>query len=212
MNNLEKFSKIKTNPRYAYSPYEYAKMIYESTKGEYEVLSDFKGQHNFVWMKHCTCGYEYQVKPNNFKYGKRCPKCAGNQKWTTDDLQEWLDRHYPNEYEVLEEYINNDTPILIRHKECEYKWSVRPRSVIHQKYTCPQCSHRKKLSTEEFKEYIKNNTELNEYTLLEEYINNNTPILIKHNKCGHEYKVSPSNFKSGRRCPKCSTTQSRGAK
>lgn len=43
----------------------------------------------------------------------------------------------------------------------------------------------------------------NEYTFLENYKGANTNILIRHNVCNHEYSVRPSNFESGKRCPKC---------
>ena len=43
----------------------------------------------------------------------------------------------------------------------------------------------------------------NEYKVLSEYINTNTKIKMKHNKCGNEYLTTPNNFLSGSRCPKC---------
>ena len=42
-----------------------------------------------------------------------------------------------------------------------------------------------------------------EYTFLDSYVNNSTKIRVKHNKCGQVYEVKPSNFFSGKRCPKC---------
>jgi len=42
-----------------------------------------------------------------------------------------------------------------------------------------------------------------EYTILGEYINANTPILMRHEKCGTEYPVTPNKFTHNRRCPKC---------
>lgn len=42
-----------------------------------------------------------------------------------------------------------------------------------------------------------------EYTIWGTYININTHIDIKHNKCGHIYSVQPANFLSGTRCPIC---------
>lgn len=43
-----------------------------------------------------------------------------------------------------------------------------------------------------------------EYTVLGEYKKSKTKILMKHNKCGHEWEVAPNNFISKRsRCPKC---------
>lgn len=43
-----------------------------------------------------------------------------------------------------------------------------------------------------------------EYTVLGEYINNRTKIILVHNKCGYHWDVKPAHFLSGSRCPKCS--------
>lgn len=43
-----------------------------------------------------------------------------------------------------------------------------------------------------------------EYTPLEPYKMTHTPILMKHNVCGHTFNVRPHNFfTAGSRCPKC---------
>jgi hypothetical protein len=42
-----------------------------------------------------------------------------------------------------------------------------------------------------------------EYTVLGEYQKARNKIMIKHNLCGYEYLVMPSNFLRGRRCPEC---------
>lgn len=43
-----------------------------------------------------------------------------------------------------------------------------------------------------------------EYTFLQSYINADTSIFVRHNKCGNEYKVTPNHFLQGTRCPSCS--------
>ena len=43
-----------------------------------------------------------------------------------------------------------------------------------------------------------------EYTVIEPYIKASTPIYIKHNICNRMWKISPDNFKRGRRCKYCS--------
>lgn len=45
-----------------------------------------------------------------------------------------------------------------------------------------------------------------EYTFLDRYVNARTKLGVRHNKCGHIYKVLPSNFLQGARCPYCATT------
>lgn len=42
-----------------------------------------------------------------------------------------------------------------------------------------------------------------EYTVLGDYVNARTPLLMKHNICGKEYEVRTSDFKQGKRCPDC---------
>lgn len=60
----------------------------------------------------------------------------------------------------------------------------------------------KKSNKEEFVKKVK---ELvgDEYTVLGDYVNTNTKILMRHNKCGNKYLVTPNKFKQGRRCPAC---------
>lgn len=43
----------------------------------------------------------------------------------------------------------------------------------------------------------------NEYTFLDPYVNTHTELRVKHNKCGNVYKVQPSHFSRGSRCPFC---------
>lgn len=60
----------------------------------------------------------------------------------------------------------------------------------------------KRLTTEEVTKRIEELTG-NEYLLLGNYVNAHTKILVKHNLCKNEYKVTWDNFQRGNRCPKC---------
>lgn len=46
-----------------------------------------------------------------------------------------------------------------------------------------------------------------EYTFLEKYVNNRVKIAVRHNKCGHVYKVEPKAFLAGNRCPNCNPSR-----
>lgn len=54
-------------------------------------------------------------------------------------------------------------------------------------------------------EFVKEVKELvgDEYEVLSEYIHAKNPVWMKHNECGSVYEVRPSNFLSGKRCPRC---------
>lgn len=51
-----------------------------------------------------------------------------------------------------------------------------------------------------------------DYSLLSEYKNANTKVLLRHESCGFVYSVSPHNYLCGKRCPKCSRKESKGEK
>lgn len=60
----------------------------------------------------------------------------------------------------------------------------------------------KKKTQEEFEKEVYELVKT-EYTVLGTYTGNKAKILVKHNTCGHEYYISPYNFKKGNRCRKC---------
>ena len=108
-----------------------------------------------------------------------------------------------DEYEVIGDYVNTHTHVLLRHK-CGNDFLMTPHSFL-QGQRCPKCQHRSyKKTTDEFKEEMYNLVG-NEYELYDEYINTKTPIKIKHNKCNQIYTVTPSMFLSGNRCPYCAS-------
>lgn len=107
-----------------------------------------------------------------------------------------------NEYTVLENYINSQTKIKMKHNICNTIYEVRPNSFIHRKSRCPNCSKHKSYTPETFKEKV-NELVNTEYTVLGSYINSQTKIKIRHNKCGNVYMVKPNTFINGSRCPKC---------
>lgn len=106
------------------------------------------------------------------------------------------------------------THISIRHNRCldgkKRTYLVTPSNFLSGK-RCPKCGRIKvgeKLGkgTDQFKH------ELfvligDEYTLLNDYINTKTKVILRHNACFdggiHEYSVTPDSFLRGNRCPKC---------
>ncbi|GAA0082831.1 hypothetical protein [Clostridium sp. CTA-6] len=56
---------------------EFVKEVSELVSDEYTVLSKYTKSDEKVRMKHNKCGYdEWNVTPDNFLRGTRCPKCA----------------------------------------------------------------------------------------------------------------------------------------
>lgn len=59
-------------------------------------------------------------------------------------------------------------------------------------------------TTEQFKEYL-----ADDYELLSKYKNAYEKVTLRHS-CGFIYKVSPHNYLSGKRCPRCARFESKG--
>ena len=58
---------------------DFKKTIFELTGDEFELLSEYKNAKTKVIMKHNKCGNKFEIKPDNFKCGNRCPFCAGKR-------------------------------------------------------------------------------------------------------------------------------------
>ena len=106
-----------------------------------------------------------------------------------------------SEYEFLESYINNDTPILCKHKKCQHIYRVSPHHFF-QGNRCPKCANNIKKTTAIFNEELYKKFG-SRYENLSEYKSNNSPIQVKCNKCGNYFKAYPVKILAGRECPYC---------
>lgn len=99
------------------------------------LISEYTGLRNKIAVKNNRCGHRYEAIAGNVVHGSGCPICHGMKD--TERFKKELERKYPSEYTVLGDYINNKTPIMIRHK-CGHEWSVIPKNVLRAK-CCPKC-------------------------------------------------------------------------
>jgi DNA-directed RNA polymerase subunit RPC12/RpoP len=196
---------------------EYKVRIKIITKGKYTVLEDYINTNTPILHRHNICGYEFKKRPNNFLNGQRCPKCSKKEeiKKRTKTLKNYKQDVYnlvKDEYTVLSSfYKTNKVKILHRHNTCGHEYKVRPDSFIRGR-RCPKCYGTKLKSTKEYKSEIYNLVK-DEYSVLEDYINANVPILHRHNICKNEYYVRPVDFlkkHKPNRCPQCSNKISKG--
>lgn len=122
-----------------------------ASKGfRYELISEFEGIANPVTVKNLNCGHTYTAKAGNILNGSGCPVCHGMKDTTV--FQSVVNNKYPNEYTVLGEYVNNTTPILVRHNKCGHEWEVSPKTLLRH-YTCPNCN--KSLGEHMIEEFLK---------------------------------------------------------
>lgn len=107
---------------------------------DYTRLEDVIDTNTPILIKHNICNYEWKIKPNNFKQGKRCPKCAGVLKKNENDIQIFLDKNFPNEYKVIGKYIKKDASIEILHLKCNHIITPSWNNIRNKKFKCKYCN------------------------------------------------------------------------
>lgn len=109
---------------------------------EFEVVGEYKMSRVKVGMRHRVCGEFYEVTPDNFLKGSRCPKCSNNKKKTTEDFKQEVLNLVGDEYEVLGIYKTGHTKIKIHHKKCGETYYARPTDFL-EGCRCPRCRESK---------------------------------------------------------------------
>ena len=185
---------------------KFIKEVYDAVGDEYTVLGEYISGHDYILMKHNKCGHEWKVISTSFvNSGIRCPECAiKKSRKTHKKFEKEVYDAVGDEYTVLSKYKNANKHILMKHNKCGHKWKVLPSNFINSETRCPECAIKKNRKTHEKFEKEVYDAAGDEYIVLSKYKNANKHILMKHNTCGHEWKITPSNFiNSGIRCPKC---------
>ncbi|HSH52207.1 MAG TPA: hypothetical protein VK982_10850, partial [Bacteroidales bacterium] len=169
--------------------------IYVESAG-YELIGKYINTNTKTLIK-CPFGHLYEVRPYSFKQGHKCPKCTNHCiEQTKERFLKMLNKEG---YILLSEYKNSKTKVYLKCPN-NHIYYVSPSHFINKKSRCVECRGLCRNKTK--KDFIKSLS--NEgYILLSEYKNSNTKVLvICHNR--HVYFTTSDNFKSGRRCPKCS--------
>lgn len=189
---------------------EFCNEVYDLVGNEYSVIGEYINASTKITMKHNTCRHVWDILPAKFtgKVSRRCEVCGGSMKKTNEEFVKEVYDLVGDEYEFLETYINSLTPIECIHKVCGRIYKVTPSDFLHGK-RCAKCAGNLLKTTDDYRNEI---YELygDEYTILGEYINAKSKILTRHNSCGHEYYIEPTNLLRGIECPKCN--ESKGEK
>ena len=163
-------------------------------KEGYGLLSEYKNTRIKVEIR-CDKGHEYNVIPNSFKQGSRCPKCPTNGLIRAKE--QFIDLLDQEGYKLLSEYKNTQIKVKLKCDK-EHIYEVLP-SNFKSGNRCPKClDHCPIQAKKEFLELL----ESEGYELLSEYKNTRTKVKIRCPK-NHIYEVKPNTFKNGIRCPKC---------
>lgn len=175
---------------------------------EYEVIGKYTGNKNNIEIKHNVCGKSYFPKPNDFLRGKStCYHCSEKRKRTTDDFKEEVYNLVKNEYEVLEEYKNAHSSILMKHNKCGNIFPTS-RNTFLKGHRCPICSIESGSEKRRFTfEYILNFIKEKGYEYISgEYKNATSELYVKCQN-GHIFKTSYLILYGNHGCPICSKSR-----
>lgn len=166
-----------------------------------KVLSRYTTSQNKVLIYYKDCGHTEYKLPSKLLMGHLCIKCRNKRlSKTKTKTQEQIEKELLNlDYKVLGEYKGVNQKIKVQNLKCGHIYEAQCGNILRGS-GCPICYGHK-----DTKKFIQQVEELypNEYTILGEYKNNRKKILVRHNKCGHEWEVIPKDLLNDRRCPKC---------
>lgn len=182
---------------------QFKQEVYDLVGNEYTFLDPYVDGKTKLRVRHNQCGHIYKVRPCNFLGGRRCSYCSSKAKRKTDEQfkKEVFDL-VGDEYIFLDAYVYSKTKLRVKHNKCGNVYKVIPNNFLNIGNRCPYCSSNAGKTNAQFKQEVYDLVG-NEYVFLESYINSSTKIEVKHNKCGNTYKVKPSRFLIGDRCPYC---------
>lgn len=126
---------------------QFAKEIDELTNGDYTVEPPYVNNKTKMTFTHKKCGTTFEMKPNAFLSGQRCPMCSRKSstkkrtKTQEQFVQEVDDCYGKGQYTVLGTYVNADTPILVRHNVCGNEYEARPADLIRG-HGCQKCAYK----------------------------------------------------------------------
>ena len=102
--------------------------------------------------------------------------------------------------EVIGQYKNNRTPILVRCSDCGNMWSPTPKDLLNG-HGCIVCAGKQKKTTESFRAEL--SSVVPQIDVLGEYIRNDSPVQVRCKDCGYVWESKPVVLLKGKGCPKC---------
>ena len=187
----------------------------EASKGEYSLKSKYVRAKSKVKVSHNKCGWNYEVTPDAFLRGRRCPNCAEmafreSRKKTPKQFKEQFDHLARNEYELLSEYRGDSEKIKVKHLSCGKIYAVTASSFI-QGRRCRKCQMKRVRASQTWtqKDFERKVQKLGfgEYVVTGKYTLSVNKVEMKHLTCCHVYDVTAADFVQGARCPRCQSSR-----
>ena len=164
-------------------------------------------QSKLTWID--SQGYKYYYNFQNMRTNAR-PVSVYN-KYSIDNIKQYIINNNRKDTLLSTEYKSNGS----KNKEEKLIFQCPNGHVFEKTWNdyqsgqgCRKCIQPYR-NLEEFKEEVFKKYG-NEYTILGEYVNSQTNIKIRHNKCGTEYSARPTVLIQGHGCPNRFCCRTRG--
>lgn len=182
-NGFTKKSSIKCNKCGAIQNFAYAKLIYskkhicsscyppkyeENKKIKDRFMEYIKNSKKWVLLEDtldgkktndyikCKCKKCGDINYKTFAMymnGVGCAKCSGLKRLTTEEFKSRLD----DDYELLSEYKNSHTKVLLRHTECGFVFKMTPSAYMNQFQRCPRCKRKESMGERLIRDFLEKN-------------------------------------------------------
>ena len=128
-----------------------------SDSSDYILLSNYINSKTKIKIQHTTCNSIYEVTPEKWLAGRRCPYCSKNKKKTTESfIKEYETLQHGTEYTLLEGYINNHTNIKFMHTTCNTIFEQSPNRFLNGRM-CPKCTYKISRGEDLIRSYLDDN-------------------------------------------------------
>lgn len=187
---------------------EFVKEVQELYDGEYSVVGTYVLTKYPVTMRHNTCGNVWDIKPNLFLRGRKCPACSKKNSFKTlEKFKQEVYELYGGKVEVIGEYVNCDYPIEARCVKHNVVFKRTPSTILKGKNNCTKCygemqSKNQRKSPDVFLQqlYDKHGGTIE---CLENYVNTHTKIKFRCTICKEEFIAEPNSVIRISGCPSC---------
>lgn len=182
-----------------YTTEEFKQMVLNNKRGDgdkFKVIGEYESTKKKIKMIYLPLNKEFMMTPNHFLCGKRPPFYPNKRGWQnakgfhdTEWFKNKVKELTGNEYTVLEDYIDYDTPILMQHncKLCNNAiFKMAPKMFIDRGHRCHVCNWGV-ARTNECEKNIWNNFFKDTDFQVESVDLKNNLILFKHTKCGNVF-------------------------
>lgn len=189
---------------------EFERELSNTLGDTYKVLGNYINNHTKVEMYHSICNNTFLKLPKDALRGSGCPFCYGikpalyNEQWVKENTP--LPYHYINGFTTMSEKCN------FYCDNCKEIFQQSPRRLILDRIFGCNCSPNKKKTHDDFLQELGEDC-LDEYMIIDEYINYNIKIHMRHKTCNTVFQITPDKFISRynkKYCPVCYYKKSKG--